>query len=57
MTTDKTIVGKEKTEYMKLINEVLKNPEKYPDEILQLQKKLGIDIGLRSGGLAKILEV
>jgi hypothetical protein len=57
MATDKTIVGKEKTEYMKLINEVLKNPEKYPDEILQLQKKLGIDIGLRSGGLAKILEV
>jgi hypothetical protein len=44
---------------MKLINEVLKNPEKYPDEILQIQKKLGldIDVGMKGGGLAKILEV
>ena len=36
---------------------VLKNPEKYPEEILQIQKKLGIDIGMKGGGLAKILEV
>ena len=53
-------MGKEKTAYMKLINEVLKNPEKYPDEILQIQKRLGIeidDIGMKGGGLAKILEV
>ena len=54
---DKTLVGKEKTEYFKILNEALKNPDKYPDEILQIQKKLGIDIGLKSGGLAKILEV
>jgi hypothetical protein len=60
IASDKTLVGKEKTAYMKLVNEVLKNPEKYPDEILQIQKKLGIeidDIGMKSGGLAKILEV
>ena len=50
---DKSLVGKEKTEYFKILNEALKNP----DEILQIQKKLGIDIGLKSGGLAKILEV
>jgi len=54
---DKSLVGKEKTEYFKILNEALKNPDKYPDEILQIQKKLGIDIGLKSGGLAKILEV
>jgi hypothetical protein len=54
---DRTLVGKEKTEYFKILNEALKNPDKYPDEILEIQKKLGIDIGLKSGGLAKILEV
>ena len=60
LASDKSLVGKEKTAYMKLINEVLKNPEKYPEEILKIQKRLGIeidDIGMKSGGLAKILEV
>ena len=57
LAMDDTLVGAEKTQYMKLVNEVLKNPEKYPDEILQIQKKLGIDIGMKGGGLAKILEV
>ena len=57
LAMDKSLVGQEKTQYMKLINEVLKNPEKYPEEILQIQKKLGIDIGMKGGGLAKILEV
>jgi len=59
LAMDKSLVGQEKTQYMKLINEVLKNPEKYPDEILQIQKKLGldIDVGMKGGGLAKILEV
>ena len=57
--TDKTLVGKEKTEYFKQLNKVLKNPEDYPDAIKDLQKQLGIEVGLgfRSGGLAKILEV
>ena len=54
---DKSLVGKEKTQYMKLVNEVLKNPERFPEEILEIQKKLGIDIGMKSGGLAKLLEV
>ena len=57
LAMDKTLVGPEKTQYMKLLNEALKNPEKYPEEILQIQKKLGIDIGMKGGGLAKILEV
>ena len=57
LAMDDTLVGAEKTQYMKLVNEVLKNPEKYPEEILQIQKKLGIDIGMKGGGLAKILEV
>jgi len=59
LAMDKSLVGQEKTQYMKLINEVLKNPEKYPEEILQIQKKLGldIDVGMKGGGLAKILEV
>ena len=57
--TDKTLVGKENTEYFKQLNKVLKNPEDYPDAIKDLQKQLGIEVGLgfRSGGLAKILEV
>ena len=57
LAMDDTLVGAEKTQYMKLVNEVLKNPEKYPEEILQIQKKLGIDIGMKGGGLAKVLEV
>ena len=57
LATDKTLVGKEKTEYIKLLNQALKNPEDFPEEILQIQKKLGIDIGMKDGGLAKILEV
>ena len=57
--TDKTLVGKEKTEYFKQLNKVLKNPDDYPDAIKELQKQLGIEVGIgfRSGGLAKILEV
>ena len=57
--TDKTLVGKEKTEYFRQLNKVLKNPDDYPDAIKELQKQLGIEVGLgfRSGGLAKILEV
>ena len=57
LARDKSLVGKEKTAYFKILNQALKNPEDFPDEILQIQKKLGIDIGMKSGGLAKILEV
>jgi hypothetical protein len=57
LATDKSLVGKEKTAYIKLLNQALKNPEDFPEEILQIQKKLGVDIGMKSGGLAKILEV
>jgi hypothetical protein len=57
LAMDDTLDGAEKTQYMKLLNEALKNPERYPDEILEIQKKLGIDIGMKGGGLAKILEV
>ena len=57
--TDKSLVGKEKTEYFRTLNQVLKNPDKFPDEIMDIQKQLGIDVGLgfRNGGLAGILEV
>ena len=57
LARDPSLVGKEKTEYFKLLNQALKNPERYPDEILEIQKKLGIVIGMKGGGLAKILEV
>ncbi len=57
LAMDKSLVGKEKTEYFKILNQALKNPEDFPEEILQIKKKLGIDIGMKSGGLAKILEV
>jgi len=57
--TDKSLVGKEKTEYFKMLNKVLRNPDDYPDEIMDIQKQLGIDVGIgfRDGGLAGILEV
>jgi hypothetical protein len=57
--TDKSLVGKEKTEYFKQLHKVLRNPDAFPDEIKDIQKQLGLDIGLgfRSGGLAKILEL
>ena len=57
--TDKSLVGKEKTEYFKQLNRVLKNPDDFPDAIKDLQKQLGIDVGIgfKSGGLAGILEV
>ena len=56
--SDKSLVGKEKTEYFRMLHKVLRNPDDFPDEILDIQKQLGIDIpGLKGGGLAGILEV
>ena len=57
--TDKSLVGKEKTEYFRMLNKVLRNPDDYPDEIMDIQKQLGLDVGLgfKNGGLAGILEV
>ena len=59
MSGDKTMVGPEKTEYFKQLYKVLKNPDDFPDAIKDLQKQLGIDVGIgfKSGGLAGILEV
>ena len=57
LAMDKSLAGKEKTAYFKILNQALKNPEDFPEEILQIKKKLGIDIGMKGGGLAKILEV
>ena len=54
---DPSLVGKEKTEYFKMLNQALKNPRDFPDEIMKIQQKLGIDVGMKEGGLAKILEV
>ena len=55
---DKSLVGKEKTAYMKQLNLVLKNPDDFPDAIKDIQIRLGLDpIGFKGGGLAKILEV
>jgi hypothetical protein len=40
------------------LNQVLKNPDDFPDGIREIQIRLGIDpIELKSGGLAGILEV
>ena len=56
--SDKTLVGKEKTEYFRMLHKVLRNPDDFPDEILDIQKQLGIKVpGLKGGGLAGILEV
>ena len=52
---DRTLVGPEKTEYFKMLNQVLKNPDDFPDGIIEIKKRLGMDFA--RGGLAKILEV
>ena len=54
---DPSLVGREKTEYFKILNQALKNPRDFPDEIMKIQQRLGIDVGMKEGGLAKILEV
>ena len=57
--TNKSLVGKEKTAYFQQLHKVLRNPDAFPDEIMDIQKQLGLDVGLgfRNGGLAGILEV
>jgi len=52
---DRTMVGPEKTQYFKMLNQVLKNPDEFPDGIIEIKKRLGMDFA--RGGLAKILEV
>ena len=55
---DKSLVGREKTLYMQRLNQVLKNPDEFPDGIREIQEMLGIGpIGFKSGGLAGILEM
>jgi hypothetical protein len=57
--TDKSLVGKEKTAYFQQLHKVLRNPDAFPDEIMDIQKQLGLNVGLgfKNGGLAGILEV
>ena len=57
--SDKSLAGKEKTAYFQQLHKVLRNPDAFPDEIMDIQKQLGLDVGLgfRNGGLAGILEV
>ena len=43
LAMDKTMVGPEKTAYFKMLNQVLKNPAKFPDGILEIKKRLGLD--------------
>ena len=54
---DPSLVGREKTQYFKILNQALKNPRDFPEEIMKIQQRLGIDVGMKEGGLAKILEV
>ena len=55
LAMDRTLKGPEKTEYFKMLNQVLKNPDEFPDGIIEIKKRLGMDFA--RGGLAKILEV
>ena len=55
ISMDSTLQGPEKTEYFKMLNQVLKNPDEFPDGIIEIKKRLGMDFA--RGGLAKILEV
>ena len=55
LAMDRTMAGPEKTQYFKMLNQVLKNPDEFPDGIIEIKKRLGMDFA--KGGLAKILEV
>jgi len=57
--SDKSLVGKEKTMYFQQLHKVLRNPDAFPDEVMEMQRQLGLDVGIgfRNGGLAGILEV
>ena len=57
LATDKSLVGKEKTEYFKMLNQVLKNPDDYPEGVREILTRLGKPVDFAHGGLAKILEV
>jgi len=57
LATDKSLVGKEKTEYFKMLNQVLKNPDDYPEGVREILMRLGKPVDFAHGGLAKILEV
>ena len=46
---DPSLVGREKTEYFKILNQALKNPRDFPEEIMKIQQRLGIDVGMKSG--------
>ena len=56
IATDKTMVGPEKTAYFKMLNQVLKNPDKFPEGIIEIKKRLGLNYadggraGFRYGG-------
>jgi len=50
LATDKSLVGKEKTEYFKMLNQVLKNPDDYPEGIKEILMRLGKPIDFADGG-------
>ena len=50
LAMDKTMVGPEKTAYFKMLNQVLKNPDDFPDGIIEIKKRLGLDFA--DGGRA-----
>ena len=50
LAMDKTMAGAEKTEYFKMLNQVLKNPDDFPDGIIEIKKRLGLDFA--EGGRA-----
>ena len=50
LATDKSLVGKEKTEYFKMLNQVLKNPDDYPEGVKEILTRLGKPIDFADGG-------
>ena len=46
LAMDRTLKGTEKTEYFKMLNQVLKNPDEFPDGIIEIKKRLGMDFAL-----------
>ena len=50
LATDKSLVGKEKTEYFKMLNQVLKNPDDYPDGVREILIRLGKPVDFAEGG-------
>jgi len=52
LATDKSLAGTEKTEYFKMLHQVLRNPDDYPEGVKEILIRLGKPVDFAEGGRA-----